>query len=559
MKLSKEKTKMIEDKVDDFLFELLDPSIPRYKFIYHMNLVYIDLVVDQKLWFSTAERHFLYSLSYNIFLAYKKLSEEKVFNYIFDNELYLYCMNFLIKGMQYSMLCDEFPTTHSGNKSIYMHDISKTISFIESRKMPRKNHEFINRYNSKKALSYTLQMAAGKLQDVDEEEAAHKLTRVYHDFWNENMSYDDFEPYSRLDWGGVTSFFVLASMRRFIKLYREDFNISKIGSHKMMIVISPQGRKKIIEFTVTEDKEILDKVLDDYTYRPIGDGLSPKSHLSNAPVIQTRDGYLLINPLVMLFNDSSETRFLNFLRKYDRGRHQRIKDKLKERAIPIIEQLIKLKFPDVVVKSNFKLPIPGRKNQKRELDILVIDEKTGFVLYIEVKHFFNPMSVAEMKSLDKQLQEALEKTSDQINAIQSNWGLVKERFAVRTEIEEIQSIVLSHQYLGNNVEINNKVPIVNPQNLYESLAQSITVEEFYEANREIDDIYNSIKMISDGVIFEYAGYNFALKMEVLDPAFEMLYTSAYRKNISRTIDFNQENSFTTIEEAVRELFNRIHK
>ncbi|WP_281884189.1 hypothetical protein [Paenibacillus sp. YYML68] len=558
MSLSREETQNIENQVDQFLFDLLDASIPRYKFIYHMNLVFIDWVIDQRLWFTTVERHFLFSLSYNIFLAYKKLSEEEVFDYEFDNELYLYCMNFLIRGMQYSMLCDEFPSTYSGNKNIYLHDISRTISFIESREVPRKNHEFINKYNLRKALSYSLQMAAGKLEDKDDEDAAHELTKVYHNFWNENMLYDDFEPYSRLDWGGVTNFFILASMRRFIKLYRKDFNIVKFDSQKMMIVISPQGRNKIIEFTVTKDQETLDQVLDDYTYRPIGNGLFPKSNISDAPIIQTKDGYLFINPLVMLFNDSSESRFLNYLRKYDNERHQRIKDKLKERAIPIVEQLIKLKFPDVVVKSNFNLPIPGRKKQKRELDILVIDEKTGFVLYMEVKHFFNPLSIAEMKSLDKQLQEAVDKTSDQIDAIQSNWELIRERFAVSTDIKDIKSVILSHQYLGNNVEINNTVPIVNPQNLYESLAQSNSVEEFYKANKEIDDIYNSIKMISDDVNFEYAGYNFSLKMEVLDPAFEMLYISAYQRNISKTIDFKQKSTFTTIEEAVQVLFNRLH-
>ncbi|MED1724737.1 hypothetical protein [Brevibacillus parabrevis] len=551
-------SKEIENQVDLYLFELLDSSIPRYQFIYHINLVYIDFIIDRQLWFSTTEKHFLFSLSYNIFLAYKKLSEEETFEYKFDKELYIYCLNFLIKGMQYSMLCDEFPSVNSGNKRIIIHDDRKTISFIEEREKPRRKHEFINKYNLRKALSYTLQIACEKLNDKSDEDATFELTKAYDSFWNENMLYDDFEPYSRLDWGGVTDFFIRASMKRFIKLYRLDFNIEKFGSHNMMIIISPQGRNRIIEFTVTKEQQTINQVLEDYTYKPIGNGLFPKSNISDAPIIQTKDGFLLINPLVMLFNESSETRFLNYLRKYDNARHQRVKDKLKERVIPIIEQLIKLKFSNVVVKSNFSLPIPRKKKHTRELDLLVVDESTGFVLYIEVKHFFNPMSVAEMKNLDKQLQEALDKTSDQVEAIKYNWEIIKQRFGISTDIKEIECIILSHQYLGNNVEINSKVPIVNPQNLYESLAESNSVKEFYKSNKEIDEIYNSIKIKSSDINFEYSTFNFSLKTEVLDPEFEMLYLSAYRKNIMKTVNLNRKSIFQSTEEAVETLFKELH-
>lgn len=364
------------------------------------------------------------------------------------------------------------------------------------------------------------------------------------------MLYEDFEPYTRMDWGGVTHFFIMASMRRFIKLYRENFNIEKFGSQNMMVIISPQARNRITDFTVTKEQQTIDQVIEDYTYKPIGNGLYPKSNISDAPVIQTKDGFLLVNPLVMLFNDSSETRFLNYLRKYDNARHQRIKDKLKERVIPIIEELIKLKYPNVIVESNFKLAIPRKKNQDRELDILVVDESTGFILYIEVKHFFNPMSFAEMKNLDKQLQQALNKTADQIEAIEYNWQTIKQRFNVRSDIKKIECIILSHQYLGNNVEINSQVPIVNLQNFYESIAESNSIEELYNSNLELDEIYSSIKMISSNVNFEYACHNYSLKMETFDPIFEMLYLSAYKKNIMETIHFNQENNFKTIEAAV---------
>jgi Holliday junction resolvase-like predicted endonuclease len=455
------------------------------------------------------------------------------------------------------MLCGEFPGVYSDIKKVNFDVQRRTISFNEERDIPRKLYEFISKYTIRKALSYTLQMASGQLSDKETEKAALELTKLYFHFWSENMLFEDFEPYSRLDWGGIENFFTLAAMRRFIKLYRADFNIEKFDSQKMMILISPKGKEKIKDFTVTKDQEIIDKVLEDFTYKPIGKGFFPKSSISDAPLIRTKDGYIIVNPLVLLNNDSGETRLLNYLRKYDNNRHQKIKDKLKERVIPVIEQLFKLKYPEAIVVTNFKLPIPNKRNQSRELDILAIDDSTGFVLYIEVKHFFNPTSYSEMRSVDSQLKEALKKTAGQLEAIRYNWDLIKHRFDVKTNLNRIESIILSHHYVGYDVEVHESVPIVNTQGMFESIGESNSIEELYETSREYDQIYSSIKMTSRNIEFEFAGYKFDLEMEVLDPKFEAMFLRSYRNIIMDSIDFEESKIFNNIEDYSRVLLTKL--
>lgn len=112
MEIQPENLKQIEVEVDNYLFNQLDERIPRYKFIYHMNLAYIDYVITNKILFSTAEKHFYFHWVI-IRLLLIKTSWGRGFNFEFDNELYDYCFKFLILGMQYSMLCDVFPAINS--------------------------------------------------------------------------------------------------------------------------------------------------------------------------------------------------------------------------------------------------------------------------------------------------------------------------------------------------------------------------------------------------------------------------------------------------------------
>ena len=145
----------------------------------------------------------MFSLSYNTHIAHLKLKEELNFDYSFDHALYAFAFDMILRGMQYSMLCDIFPLLHSGKATMR---IEGSNIFFDVRSIPKKNYRYISDYSIRKALSYTLQTANGKFTNWDDEKIAMKLSDLYIHFWNENMIYSDYEPYSRLDWGGISFF-----------------------------------------------------------------------------------------------------------------------------------------------------------------------------------------------------------------------------------------------------------------------------------------------------------------------------------------------------------------
>lgn len=544
----------IEEEVDKYLYDQVDENLPRYKFVFHMNLVFIDFVIEKKLWFTNHEKYFSFSLNYNIFIAYKKLIEEEKTDFCFDSELYKECQRYLILGMQYALLCDVFPAIRDDKASFTIDEPQKTIK-IEYKTPPKNKHEFLSKYLMKKSLSYTLQYTAGLLEDEDLEGASHKLAHSYLSFWNENMMYEDFEIYSREDWGGINYFFILASMRRFIKLYRNDFNNEKITAIKTMVVLS--SKEQLLDFTLSQSQEKRDAVLKDLIYKPLGNGLFPKSNILDAPIIQTKDGFLFLNPLIMLSNSSNETMLLNNLRKIDRGRYLIIKDRLKERVIPLISYLVKFKYPRAIVITNFKLPIPNTKNNKRELDILLIDDATGFALYIEVKHFFNPSSISEIKSLDDQLNIAINKVPAQLNAIEENWDLLKEKYNLKSDLIRAEAVILSHSYLGKEIEVNQKIPIIDTANFFESISETNTIQELYFSNKTIDEIYSSVPFISKDIKFNYANYNFNFVLAAISPQYEKELIKSYRKMVFSNIDFEKPTVFKSIEEHAKALLERM--
>lgn len=552
--MSKEKLAQIEEEVDKHLYNRLNGKIPRYKFIYHLNLVYIDFVIDNKIWFSNHEKYFSFSLNYNIFIAYKKLDEEEKTDFSFDGELYADCLDLLILGMQYAMLCEVFPAIRDGKATFNIDELGEIIR-VEYDVPPKNKHEFLSKYLMKKSLSYTLQMTAGLLDNESLEEASFKLADSYVSFWNENMMYDDFDNYSREDWGSLNFFFILASMKRFLNLYRNDFKIEKNTATKSMVVLS--SKNKLTDFTFSHNEVNRDAVLNDLIYKPLGNGFFPKSSILDAPIIQTKDGFMFLNPLIMLSNSSSETMFLNNLRKNDRSRYLKIKDKLKERVIPLIYHLVKKKYPNAIAIKNFKLPIPNTKNNKRELDILLIDEKTGFALYIEVKHFFNPSSVSEIKSLDEQLNAALSKAPLQLYAIKENWELIKKRYNVKSELTGIEAIILSHSYLGKEIEVNQRVPIVDTANFFESMAEANTIEELYFSNKSLDEIYSSVPFISKSMEFKYGKYKFNFILEAISPEYEIKLIESYRKMVFNGINLNEQTVFKSVEEQASALFDKM--
>lgn len=543
----KEKIDDIEYEIDKWLIDNLDKSIPRNKYIYHCNLAYIDIVVDQKALFTTFEKHYLFSLTYNTHIAHRNLKEEEEFDYAFDRELYILAFDRIIRGFQYSMLCDIFPLLHS--KKAIMEVKERNISF-KLNNIPKKNFKYICDYSIRKTLSYTLQMANGKLENCDDEEIAMKLSELYMYFWNENMIYEDYEPYSRLEWGGIGFFFIIASMRRFNKLYKKDFDIVSVDSQKMMILLSPNGVKNLREYIPTTDERLYKMALEDNIYKPIEDRDFPKLNISEAPINMTKDGYIFVNPLVMLFNDSMETRFLNYLRKADNKRYLRIKDKIKERVIPLIIEMIKHKFPDVKYICNFCVKIPLQNKNKRECDLLLIDEE-GFVLYIEIKHFYNPQSFCETKKVDSELKKGLKKMPDQLSAIRENWGNIKKAYNINIDLKEIQGVIVSHYYVGYDLDIDNITPIVNASNLYESIAESNNLKQVFLGCKEIDDIYPKIKFIKRQLNFDFAKYNFTVETECLDPRWEILLNKSYKEQVHEHLISNKPKTFNNISDLAK--------
>ena len=543
----KEKIYEIESEIDNWLINNLDESIPRNKYIYHCNLAFIDIIVEQKMLFTPFEKHYLFSLTYNTLIAHRKLKEEEKFDYTFDKELYILAFDRIIRGFQYSMLCDIFPLLHSKKGTIEVKD--RNIS-LKLNNIPKKNFKYINDHSMRKTLSYMLQMANGKLEKCDDEEIAMQLSKLYMNFWNENMINEDYEPYSSLELGGIGFFFILASMRRFNKLYKNDFDIVSVDSQKMMILLSPNGVKKLREYVPTEDEELYKMALADNIYNPVEKEYFPKLNISEAPLNMTKDGYIFVNPLVMLFNDSMETRFLNYLRKCDNERYLRIKDKIKERVIPLIIEMIKYKFPNVKYIDNFHVKIPLQNKNKRECDLLLIDED-GFVLYLEIKHFYNPQSFCETKKVDSELKKALCKMPDQLSAIRENWQNIKKSYNINVDLKEIKGVVVSHHYLGYDLYIDQNTPIVNASNLYESIAESNSLKEIFLGCKEIDDIYPKIKFIKRELNFDFAKYNFTVEAECLDPRFEILLNKSYKNKVHKDIMSDESRTFNNIRDLAK--------
>jgi hypothetical protein len=544
----------IESAIDKWLYDALNPSIPRNKYIYHCNLAFIDLAIDQKILFSPFEKHYLFSLNYNTHIAHLKLKEELEFDCRFDNKVYAIAFNMILRGMQYSMLCDIFPLLHSGKAS--MHVLGKDISFT-IKDLPKKNYKYISDYSIRKSLSYTLQMANGIMQDRDNDDIAMKLSDLYMHFWNENMIYGDYEPYTQLDYVGISFFFVVAAMRRFDKLYKKDFDIVSLDSQKMMIILSSKGVAELRNYVPGENGDLFRAALEDHIYNPIEHGIFPKLSVSDAPLNRTSDGYIFANPLVILFNDSCETQFLNYLRKCDNPRYLRIKDKIKERVIPLICEMVKYKFPSIISIPNFFVKIPLQKKNKRECDLLLVDD-SGMALYLEIKHFYYPQSFCETKKVDQELTKALHKMPDQLKAIQDNWDILKETYHIACDLSELHGVIVSHRYTGLDVALDPQTPIVDSATLYESIAESKNLKNIYLGCKEIDDIYPTVHFITRELQIDFAEYTFHVETECFDPAFEIQFMKSYRKQIYKSVSSCRPQNYNNITDLAHAYIDQIN-
>lgn len=536
----------IEKAVDNWLPNLIPKSIPRYKYIYHCNLAHIDLLISQGALFTPMERHYQFALTYNTHLAHRLLAEEDSFNYQFDLTVYRCAYKAIIYGMQYSMLCDLFPLLHSNKATLNLIGNHVTVSM---KNISKKNYKFISDYTLGKLLSYNLQMLTGRMQKegLSDEDIALNLAKFYSNYWNENMLYEDYEPYSQLEWGGFDYFFIVASMRRFINLYKFDFNIEKLDSQKMMILLSPKGVFDIRGFVPSDDVAVYNQVFEENVFKPIGKGLYPKLSITDAPINKTKDGYVFANPLTILFQKSSETRFLGYLRKCDNDRFLRIKDKIKERAIPLIMELIKLKFPNVICIQNFHVAIPNSKNNTRECDLLLVDDK-GVALYLEIKHFYDPQSFNEIKRVDAELEKALHKMPAQLLAIRNGWEKLKHQYGFEADLHKLNGVIVSHRYLGYDIEIEENTPIISAANLYEDIASANEFSQLFDLCREIDTVYSKAKFVNRPLSFQYGNYSFEVDVECFDPAFEILLRASFLKQVDKNLNDERPVKYHSVSE-----------
>ena len=401
-------------------------------------------------------------------------------------------------------------------------------------------------------------MADGKMQKEDDEDIAMKLANIYMHFWNENMLYEDYEPYSRLCYGGISFFFVLASMRRFDKLYKRDFDIVSLDSQKVMILLSPEGVKKIKDYVPEENEELYNKALEEHIYKITTDKLYPKLNITDAPINRTSDGYMFVNPLVVLFNDSCESQFLNYIRKCDNSRYLKIKDKIKERIIPLIIEMIKYKFPKTSAIPNFYVKIPLQKKNRRECDLLLVDEN-GCALYIEVKHFYYPQSFCETKNLDNELEKALNKMPEQLKAIKESWGDIQKNYNVKADLCKIFGVVVSHRYCGYDVPIDENTPIVSSSTLYESIANASSLEEIYNGCKEVDIIYPNLRFIERMLEFDFERYTFHVNVECLDPILEIEFIKSYRRQIAKGLSSERPDAYNSIQELAKAYIDEINE
>lgn len=514
----------IEKIVDNWIYDMLDSEVPRNKYIYHCNLAYIDLVINTKNLFSPIGKDFLFSLNYNTFIAHKKLKEESIFDYKFDNTIYGLAYRMIIYGVQYSMLCNIFPMLHSKKAFI---KISNNKILFEIGEIPKKNYKYFNDYFIQLALKYNLQILNEKLQSEYDENSVIKLANAYVSFFSENMDYYDFEPYTRACYGGISFYFIVAAMRRYCKLYKKNVNID---SQEMMILLSPSGKNKMRELVLGKDDPFYEKAFEDHIYKPIGENTFPKLSISDAILNRTSDGYIFANPLVILSNTSYQTQFLNYLRRCDNSRYLKIKDKIKEKVIPFIIEMIKHKFQFVKCISNFQVKIP-KTTKKRECDLILID-KEGVAIYLEIKHFYNPQSFAETKKVDEELRKALSKIPEQLEAIKNDWESIKQIYSISYNLKELHGVIVSHFYTGFDVPISESFPIINFSNLYENIAESKDLKELYLNCKEIDIIFKDIDLIKKKTNFNFAGYKFVIDIEFPEKNSEKLF----KNNIKRQME-----------------------
>lgn len=522
----------VEKIIDQWLPQKLNREIPRYKYIYHCQCAFVDMMIDKKLLFNSAgsiETQCLFALNYNIHLAYRYLKEDNAFEYSFDNDLYLYATKMLWEGFIYARLCDIFPRLYSGQATMIKN--GKHISFTY-KSIHREKNRLMDYYLFRKPLSYLLQTACGITQKFNESDRKIFLSDLYNHYWGENLWNNDYEPYTALEGGGIRDYFLITALKRFMLLYDNDFELRRLRSSQTLILFSKEGTQKIRGFIPTENEEYYQVAFNDYVYRPLGSTDFPKANIADAPIIRTNNGCSFTNPLVILFNNSLDTQFLNYLRRNDNSRFLHIKDKIKERCIPQVQYLLKTRINHIQDITNFEVKIPGKGKRKRELDYLGVDSN-GVGLYIEFKHFYIPESAGETKVLDREFKNALEKIPEQLYAIQKSWDTLSRKYEISMEVKEWYGIIVSYMYTGWDVPFSDDYPLVNMSILLNAINHSDSLYGIYKYCCNVEKVYRSVPIVKQKSRVQYADYEFEIQDIALKPEFETKINNMLKKQISQ--------------------------
>lgn len=524
----------LEKMVDNWIPELLKMEIPRYSFIFHCNCAYVDAAIETGCFFSSSEsseRYLVFALNYLTHLAYKYLQEEDVFLYEVNYLVYEYTYKLLMEAYKYAELCDIFPKAHNSKASFSKEG---DLVIVNEEELCRESMQQYEYYLLRKPLHYILQYGCGRTAKADIEKRQMAIFELFSSYWNENVWNVDFEPYSAMEGGGLRSYLMMTAVKRYILLYDADFKVRKLRWTRLMICFSCKGASQIRTMIPTDNDEFYQQALEDCIYKPLGKGNYPKANLADAPIIRTKDGCMFVNPFILLFNNSVDTQFLNYLRRHDNKRFLHIKDKIKERCIPEVESWLDSRIKGLYKISNFELKIPGTKS-KRELDLLVCDS-IGNAIYLEFKHFYLPESYSEKRNLDRELEEAQRKMKDQLYAIKENSEEVKYLLKSGCKINKIDGIIVSYLYTGTDVAISDEYPIISLLTVKEAIRNATSINEIYGLCQKSEQKYACVPLVKKTVIREYAKMKFQITKKVFDPVFEKKANERIFDHVAKSID-----------------------
>lgn len=524
----------LEKVVDDWIPNLLNKEIPRYSFIFHCNCAYVDAAIETGCFFSSSEsleRYLVFALNYLTHLAYKYLQEEEVFLYEVDDSIYEYTYRLLMEAYTYAELCDIFPKVHNRKASFSKEG---DLIIVNEEELCRESMQQYEYYLLRKPLHYILQYGCGRTAKTELTKRQMAIFELYKSYWSENIWNDDFEPYSAMEGGGIRDYLMITAAKRYLFLYDADFMVRKLRWTQLLICFSSVGASQIRTMIPTDNDEFYQQAIEDCIYKPLGKGDYPKANLADAPIIRTKDGCMFINPFILLFNNSVDTQFLNYLRRHDNERFLQIKDKIKERCIPEVELWLDRRIKGLNKVSNFELKIPSTKN-KREFDLLVCDS-IGNALYIEFKHFYLPESYSEKCNLDRELIKAQKKMKDQLYAIKENSEDVKCLLKSDCRISQIDGIIVSYLYTGTDVDISEEYPIISLLTVKEAINTATGIKEIYDFCQKSEKKYAGVPLVKKNVIREYAKIKFKITKRVFDPVFEKKANKVIYEHVVKSID-----------------------